>query len=563
MIDLSRFGLFEGLTGVELEDVHQRLQQHSLSEGEPLCRKGEPGASMWLIESGLLEVRLPGVSTSIALLRRNDCVGEASLLTAEPRSADVVAVIPSRVLELDQGTFASVAGRHPQILRNVIRMLLDRQARHNIRISSHGKRGEAVALVVGESGWSKAPAVVAATENLLGDAVHVGDLTERLELSRRTRRPSDAAALLSQLDALLADHRCVITVAEPATPGLPETLLQSDRVVLLMSVGEARALLVQPSLRHSAVELAAADRTQPTADLPGVRVLSSSGDGSVDAGWLARHLTRTKLGLALGAGGAKGFAHVGAIRAIREVGWAFDYVTGASIGAIVGAGVALGMDDDELDAFTNHMLSYDVCGSYFRLNKELPLEQGLQLFFDALAAAAGGRKIEDLHTPFALMTADLNSREPFLFERGPLTEALCAALSIPGLAPPYPYEGRRLVDGVTISPVPSQAARDLGADIVVSVNLMCRSDLAEWPPDENGQRPPIKPSKPIDPVVETVIMLQTDASIRHAADADIVITPVFGPSSWRDIDYAPLFRRAGRLAAQAALPRLRALARPA
>jgi len=221
------------------------------------------------------------------------------------------------------------------------------------------------------------------------------------------------------------------------------------------------------------------------------------------------------------------------------------------------------MNDDELDDFTDHMLSYDVCGSYFRLNKNLPLEQGLQVFFDALATATAGRNIEDLPTPFALMTADLNSREPYLFRRGPLSEALCAALSIPGLAPPYPYDGRRLVDGVTISPVPSQAARDLGANIVVSLNLMTRRDLAAWPPDADGRQPPIKPSKPIDPVVETVIMLQTDASIRHAAEADVVITPAFGPSSWRDIDYAVLFRQAGRLAAQAALPELRELVHPA
>jgi len=557
---LARFDLFRGLSDAELDDIARELRPRTLAEGEYLCRKGEAGHCLWLISSGLLEVRLPGPGTTISVLRRHDLVGEASLLTSEPRSADVVAVLPTEVLELDQAAFARASSHYPHIFENVIRLLLRRQTTQNERIARQGQRGEVVTLVAGAQGNRLLEAIVAAVHRNPNRRACLFDLTGQLGASGHVVSSADIDAWRASLDQAMASHRVVINIAQPETPGLRETLLHSDRVVLLMSAVEAARFCEQTASHRVNRELILAEEEKlvpGAAALPVIRAPRIQ--GRPDPDWLARHLTRTKLGLALGAGGARGYAHVAAIRTLREAGYCFDYVTGASIGSIVGSGVAMGFDDRELARSIGHLLSYDVCGPYFRLNKELSVEEGLKVFFDALGEHAGGRQIEDLPTPFALMTADLNSRRPFLFQEGSLAEALCAALSIPGLAPPYAYQQRRLVDGVTISPVPTRSARDLGADIVVSINLMSRGDLPEWPPDEQGCAPEVKPSKPIDPVVETVIMLQTDTSVRHAGEADVVITPRFGPSSWRDIHYAKLFEQAGRTAAEENLPLLRAL----
>lgn len=561
---LANFDLFTGLSQTERGDVLTQLKRRSLQEGEYLCRLGEASDCLWLIESGLLEVRLPDNDIAIARLRRHEVVGETSLFTREARTSDVVAVLPTDVLELDQHTFEKLTGHHPQILRNVIRILLTRQARHNLRLMHHVRRnrGELVTLVVDGTCDGKIADTVGSAARALGDQLYACDLTGRfrdVSVLGRIRKPS---LLLQDLDQILATHKTILAIADSHSAGLPELLLHSDKAVLLMEAASASRLRasVHCKINMELVPIDGPSGKKPPASLSVLRPVPKG--GPLDPGWLARHLTRTKLGLALGAGGAKGYAHVAAIRTLREAGYKFDSVTGTSIGAIIGAGVALGLNDDELTEAAHHLLSYEVCGPYFRLNKEMSEQDGLNVFFDALTTFAGNWQIENLPVPFALMTADLNSREPFLFKQGKLSEALHAALSIPGLARPYPYEDRRLVDGVTITPVPTNATRELGADIVVAVNLMSRDELPAWPADEHGHTPPIRPPRQLDPVLETIIMLQTDVSVRHSLEADVVLTPQFGPSSWRDLEYETLFGQAGRRAAQAGLPQLQQLAKP-
>jgi predicted acylesterase/phospholipase RssA len=187
---------------------------------------------------------------------------------------------------------------------------------------------------------------------------------------------------------------------------------------------------------------------------------------------------------------------------------------------------------------------------------------GPQVFYRALSELAGGRLCEDLSLPLGILTADLNAQLPHAFVKGPLAQALDAALAIPGLAPPYQLGNCRLIDGVTISPVPVELTRQLGADITVAVNLMSRDHLEAWPGSGPACPAPEKNPHHLDPVVETIIMLQTDTSMRNAAEADLAITPRFGPSSWRDIHLGKLFEAAGCDAAKGQLGALRSLARP-
>jgi predicted acylesterase/phospholipase RssA len=283
--------------------------------------------------------------------------------------------------------------------------------------------------------------------------------------------------------------------------------------------------------------------------------------GERDQRWLGRHLSRTKLGLALGAGGAKSYAHVGALAVLEHAGYEVDSVAGASFGAIVASCIAMGMDASQVRGQLDHLLSLEVCGAYFHLVTEAGGD-GPQVFYRALSELAGDRTCEDLFLPLGILTADLNAQLPHDFVAGPLAQALCAALAIPGLAPPYQLGDCRLIDGVTISPVPVQLARQLGADITVAVNLMSRDHLGAWPrSSQPGPAPATKPHH-LDPVVETIIMLQTDTSMRNAADAELTITPRFAPSGWRDIHLGKLFEAAGCHAAKDQLGRLRSLARP-
>jgi NTE family protein len=174
-----------------------------------------------------------------------------------------------------------------------------------------------------------------------------------------------------------------------------------------------------------------------------------------------------------------------------------------------------------------------------------------------------GRAFSDLSIPFVAMAVDLEAREPAPIRDGLLWEALVASTALAGWFPPLVRDGRRLVDGVALVPVPTEAVAESGADITISVNLMSRDTLAAWP----GRQPPEPPatrsgSRMLDTLLEVLDMAQIEASVRHAAQADVVVTPRFGPANWRDFHLADLFLEAGRCAAEQQLEALRALARP-
>jgi NTE family protein len=172
------------------------------------------------------------------------------------------------------------------------------------------------------------------------------------------------------------------------------------------------------------------------------------------------------------------------------------------------------------------------------------------------------RSFEDLLIPLVVMTVDLESRRPAPLVTGPVWEALMGATALAGLFPAYEHEGRRLVDGLALVPVPTEAAVAAGADVVVSVNLISRETLSAWPGEEAGERefPPARSM--VDTLLEVMDLSQLDSSVRHAGLADVGITPRFGPASWHDFQLADLFLEAGREAAEEQLPTLEALARP-
>jgi NTE family protein len=556
--------LFVGLDRQTISTILARMPRRRFDAEQYLCRQGDAGHSLYLIMEGLVEIWLEqGDERSlIARLRPGDAVGEMSLLTGEPRAASVMAAVPTEILELDATTFAGVLAEHPVVLRNVALMLIERQKLANEQILLRHERGEALALVLGEETADLADQAIAAAERASPREVAVIDMTGKIRRRGRVVAAERAADVLGALDLTLGEQRIVIVAVGCPQPDLPILLRELNRAVYLLSEAEARRHKGCIEAGHATAEwilIGGPPRGVPGARAP-LRAISLPASER-DQRWLGRHLARTKLGLALGAGGAKSYAHVGALEVLEGAGYEVDCVSGASFGAIVGSCIAMGMDASQVRRQLDHLLSLEVCGSYFHLVTEAKVD-GEQVFDRALSELAGGRSFEDLPLPFGILTADLNAQLPHAFVEGRLAEALYAALAIPGLAPPYQLGNCRLLDGVTISPVPVRLARQLGADITVAVNLMSRDHLDAWPSTSQPGPAPEKKAHHLDPVVETIIMLQTDTSMRNADEADLAITPRFAPSSWRDIHLAKLFEAAGRDAALGQLDRLRSLARP-
>jgi NTE family protein len=554
--------LFAGLDRHTISGILARMSRRRFDAEQHVCRQGDAGDSLYLITDGLVEVWLEqdGERRLIARLRPGDAVGEMSLLTGEPRAASVVAAVPTEILELDARTFAGMLAEHPIVLRNVALMLIERQKLTNEQVLLRRERGEALALVMGEGTTKLADQGIAAAERASPREVAVIDMTGEIRRSGRLLA-ADVADVLTALDQMLAAQRIVIVTVDHRQSDLAILLRELDRAVYLLAAAEARRFRACIETGHATTEWIltgghARDAPGGREPLRAITLPASARDRR----WLGRHLSRTKLGLALGAGGAKSYAHVGALAALEDAGYEVDCVAGASFGAIVASCIAMGMDAGQVRRQLDHLLSLEVCGSYFHL--VTGTDGGPQDFYHALSELAGDRACESLSLPLGILTADLNAQLPYTFVEGPLAQALHAALAIPGLAPPYRLGNCRLIDGVTISPVPVRLARQLGADITVAVNLMSRDDLEAWPRSGPAGPAPEKEAHHLDPVVETIIMLQTDTSVRNADEAELAITPRFAPSSWRDIHLAKLFEVAGRDAALGQLDQLKSLARP-
>ncbi|MFA7269531.1 MAG: patatin-like phospholipase RssA [Sterolibacterium sp.] len=178
--------------------------------------------------------------------------------------------------------------------------------------------------------------------------------------------------------------------------------------------------------------------------------------------------TKSRLGLALGSGSARGWAHIGVIRALAEAGIEPDVVCGCSIGALVGAAYVSG-DLDRLENWVASLKRKDVVALLdLTFNGGLIRGEKLTNFFRQHFVDHG---FDALAKPFACVATDLeNGREIWLRE-GSVIEAVRASLAVPGLFTPMPHDGRLLVDGGLVNPVPVSLCRALGADQVIAVDL--------------------------------------------------------------------------------------------
>jgi NTE family protein len=564
-LELMQISLFEGLEPEARNEIYRRLQPRNFAPGEVICREGDAGSSLFIIESGLAHVLVsrPEGPRIVARLRRGDFGGEMSLITGEPRSATLKAIVPTTLLELGQQAFGSILASYPILFANLARILSQRLARADAQLGWSRQRGETVALVAGRDlTWQVAQLLESVKAASPREVVCV-DLTASLPPPTECRRVRTVEEALSTVDDLLDSHGLILIVADLDQPELASLLQQVDRVFLLgTEVDCLRATRECGPGGEVVIIKRGCSQDSPRA-VGGLNVIRTI-DPDVphtDVAWVGRHLSRTKIGLALGAGGAKGFAHVAALEILEAAGYPVDYVAGSSIGAFVGSWLALGKDAAAIKTTMRRTFSPDNVASIFKLSFG-GMATGADELKRLCYESTEGLSFSDLVVPLVIMAVDLKAKRATAITEGPLWEALMAAGTVPGLYPPYELNSQRLVDAIALVPVPADAVRAAGADIVVSINLMSWDTLPAWPANAPLPAPTMKASRLLDTLLEVMDLMQLDCSTRHAARADVTITPRFGPATWRDFQLADLFLAAGRAAAQERLPALRALARP-
>lgn len=178
---------------------------------------------------------------------------------------------------------------------------------------------------------------------------------------------------------------------------------------------------------------------------------------------------KRKIGLALSSGMARGWAHIGVVRALKRLGFEFDIITGCSVGALVG-GCYLAGKLDELEEWTRSLNKRKIV-SYLDMRLRSGGLIGGEKLMTEMRKYIGNVNIEDLPVPFAAMTTDLVTGHEIWLQKGDLAEAMRASFSLPGIFPPVKLENRWLADGALVCPLPVAACRALGADMVIAVNL--------------------------------------------------------------------------------------------
>ena len=190
---------------------------------------------------------------------------------------------------------------------------------------------------------------------------------------------------------------------------------------------------------------------------------------------------KRKLGLALGSGGARGWCHIGAIRALEEIGFEPDVMAGCSMGSVVGAAWAAG----KLDALEEFARGMTRTGFLSYVDLRLSgggLVQGRSVM-EALEGMGVPDDFSELDRPFIAVATDMSNGHEVWLQDGSLLDALRASFAIPGLFAPHRLRGKWLIDGGIINPVPASACRALGADVTIAVNPNGRSDGRIWSPD--------------------------------------------------------------------------------
>jgi NTE family protein len=249
---------------------------------------------------------------------------------------------------------------------------------------------------------------------------------------------------------------------------------------------------------------------------------------------------RPRIGIALSGGFARGIAHIGVLRILREAGIPIDVVAGTSVGALIGAAYCAGTTLEEMERI-GATTSFTDFGRWTPSWLGLATNQRLEKF---LAQFTPKKTFEEMITPLAIATTDINAGVSVYYTRGPVGLPLRASCAYPGLFVPIQFEGRTLVDGFLTAPVPVEGALLLGADIVVAVYL------------EAGNLE--QPRTFTDVLSRSFTIIQRHTDLTWRQQADVIIEPDVTPFVWDDFTKTADLVAAGAAAALAALPDIRA-----
>jgi NTE family protein len=539
----------------------------SLPGGQKLFGQGDPADQLFVVRTGRLgafrkeEGQEPHF---LGIIRPGEPAGEMALIAGIPHSADVYALRDSEILAIPKAAFFEACEEDAGVMTELARLMI-------LRTRQTAQRGP-----VGE------PSVFGFVP--CGQPGPLRPLVETLEreiaalgYAVTTVGAEAASAPTEWFSEVERTHDFVLYVAE--ADEVSWTTVVPRQVDRLFQVGrgdrapEARGCPPGSATLHDQglvdLILVHTEKTQRPRgsegwlDATGAnRVFHIRRRTAADFERMARVITGESVGLVLSGGGARAYAHVGAIKALRERGVPIDFVGGSSMGAIVGAGVAMGWGDAEMDrrlhqAFVNTSPLDDIALPLLAMTHGVKVSERLATHF-------GDTQIADLWLPFFCLSSNLTTGAYQLHRRGLLRHALRASISLPGVLPPATDGPNVLVDGAVMKNYPADIMRAAQLGPIVGVDVTsARSITAEdvarpssvWRWIRSGQW---RNGPPIVSLLMRTATVSTGRDLAAAREAtDVLIQPEVSDIEIRDWGAYDQAVAAGYRAANEALDRLR------
>lgn len=507
----------------------------SLPGGHKLFGQGDSSDQLFVVRTGRLGAfrREEGQEPHfLGIIRPGEPAGEMALIAGVPHSADVYALRDSEIFAISKEAFFEACDADAQVMTELARLMILRSR----QVARRGPVGDPSVfgfVAVGRPGPIR-PVVERLERQIaaLGYAV--------------TTVGSEAASAPTEwFSEVERVHDFVLYVAErdetawtPFVPRQVDRLFQVGRgdkpahmegpppgSGALQEQGLVDLLLIQPAglLRPQGSE-AWLDGTRAG------RVFHVRRGEDADFARLARLITGQSVGLVLSGGGARAYAHVGAIKALRERGVPIDYVGGSSMGAIVGAGVAMGWDEAEMDtrlrqAFVTTSPLDDIALPLLAMTHGVKVTERLATHF-------GDTQIADLWLPFFCLSSNLTTGAYQLHRRGLLRQALRASIALPGVMPPATDGQNVLVDGAVMKNFPADIMRAAHSGPIIGVDVttarsITASDVARpssvWRWIRSGQW---RLGPPIVSLLMRTATVSTGRDLAAAREAtDVLIQP--------------------------------------
>lgn len=527
-----------------LKAAESETRYFGLPGGWQLFGPGEPSDQIYFVLSGSLgafRISANGKMELLGHIRAGEPVGEMSMIAGEAHENAVFALRDTELLSMSRQGFMSLVKTDPQILERLTRVIMIRmrQARKKTGRSAEPRvfglvaasptidlKQRARTLSTELQGMGMRVAIVG--EEAVGmPAAYFDELEMRNDIVlllstlgdtpwfKMTQRHSDRIWLFARADA---------RPSKPLLPDDPSPARQFRLVdlVLLHHGGERQ-------VTSTAEWMDAAEAT---------RVFHWNQMDENDARRLSRTMSGKSVGLVLSGGGARAYAHIGVMRALREANCPVDFIGGASMGAIVGAAIACGWDDEEIhrriyQAFveTNPLSDYRL--PVVGLVKGHKVDARLKEHF-------GDRLIEDLPIPFFAVSTNLTQGTFKVHTQGLLREALRATISLPGILPPVVSGRQVLVDGAVLNNFPVDVMREahrgriIGVDVAAAPEGLSADDFIN-PPGFFGWT--LKHGFKTAPPIANLLMRAATISInpnQHRAITDILIAPELAGIELRD-----------------------------